>query len=62
MKKSLAMLLAGAMVIASLTACGGSAKKETTAETKAETTTETTAETKKLQQMMEKLTKWVFCS
>lgn len=51
MKKSLAMLLTGAMVIASLTACGGSQKKETTAETKAETKAETTeeatAETKK---------------
>ena len=46
MKKGLAMVLAGAMVVASLTACGSS-KKETTAETKAaETTTETTAETK----------------
>ncbi|MDY4835359.1 ABC transporter substrate-binding protein [Frisingicoccus sp.] len=46
MKKGLAMVLAGAMVVASLTACGSS-KKETTAETKAaETTAETTAETK----------------
>ena len=46
MKKGLAMVLAGAMIVASLTACGSS-KKETTAETKAaETTTETTAETK----------------
>ena len=35
MKKSLAMLLAGAMVVASLTACG-SGTKETTAETTAE--------------------------
>ena len=42
MKKGLAMVLAGAMVVASLTACGSS-KKETKA---AETTAETTAETK----------------
>ena len=34
MKKGLAMVLAGAMIVASLTACGSS-KKETTAETKA---------------------------
>ena len=33
MKKGLAMVLAGAMIVASLTACGSS-KKETTAETK----------------------------
>lgn len=39
MKKSLAMLLAGAMVVASLTACG-SGKKETTAETTSDTTAE----------------------
>lgn len=39
MKKSLAMLLAGAMVVASLTACG-SGKKETTAETTSDTTVE----------------------
>lgn len=39
MKKSLAMLLAGAMVVASLTACG-SGKKEITAETTSDTTAE----------------------
>ena len=39
MKKSLAMLLAGATVVASLTACG-SGKKETTAETTSDTTAE----------------------
>ena len=39
MKKSLAMILAGAMVVASLTACG-SGKKETTAETTSDTTAE----------------------
>lgn len=44
MKKSLAFILAGAMVVASLTACG-SGTKETTAETTAETAAETTAET-----------------
>ena len=43
MKKSLAFILAGAMVVASLTACGSNTK-ETTAETSAETTAETTAE------------------
>lgn len=48
MKKSLAMVLAGAMVIASLTACGSSGKTETTAETKkTETIAETSDETVK---------------
>ncbi|MDD3223063.1 MAG: ABC transporter substrate-binding protein [Clostridia bacterium] len=48
MKKSLAMVLAGIMVVASLTACGGKTEKaaETKAETTAETKAETTAETK----------------
>jgi putative ABC transport system substrate-binding protein len=45
MKKSLAMVLAGAMVIASLTACSSGTTKETTAETAAESTTETAEST-----------------
>lgn len=43
MKKTLALVLAGIMVVASLTACGSSTK-ETTADTTAETTADTAAD------------------